>query len=93
MNRAWIGLLATLGLLVVSCAFVGYTYLDLAGTSLPYQDAPAALLQQQAAEIAALEERLRLYLSISAALGLLSLGALAYAVVRWRGRTQQAADG
>jgi hypothetical protein len=89
VTRAWIGLLATIALLVVSCAFVGYAYLDLAGTALPYQDAPA-LLQQQAAEVAALEERLRLYLSISAGLGLLSLGALAYALVRWRGRPRRA---
>lgn len=93
MTRAWIGLLATLVLLVVSCAFVGYTYLDLAGTSLPYQDAPAALLKQQAAEVAALEGRLRVYLFISAGLALLSLGALTYALVRWRGRSRHPVGG
>ena len=90
MTGTRLAFITSLGLLIAACLLPCGTFAEWSGTSLPYQDPTPEMLQKQAEETAALEDALFVRLSISAALGLASLGAFGYGLRRWRGHRRSA---
>ncbi len=85
MSRSRVALSVGVLLLLASCLLPCLPLLQVAGTSLPYQDPTPEMLQQHAANVAAAERRLAVCAAVAAALALLGLAALVLAYV-WRRR-------
>ncbi len=86
MSRArWTAAAGTL-LLVAACVLPCGPLADYIGNSMPYPEPTAKLLQQQAAQAAAIERQLVIRASIAAVLAILGLAALIYARRRNRSR-------
>ena len=66
-------------LLIASCVLPCIPFLDVAGTSMPYQDPTPGMLTKQTAETAAAEHRLAVAAAIGVALALGGVTALIYA--------------
>lgn len=86
VKRAWLSTGAGVALVAVACVLPCWTFTDLAGAALPYQDPTPEMLAEQTAEVSQLQKTLMLQLSIAAPLTLLGALALIYGVRRWRGR-------
>ncbi|MEV0157170.1 hypothetical protein AB0H57_26055 [Micromonospora sp. NPDC050686] len=83
MSRPHPALIAGVLLLIAACVLPGIPFADLAGKSLPYQDAPPHLVEQHAAEVAATEHRLLVAAAIAVVLAVLGVTALVHG---WRQR-------
>jgi hypothetical protein len=79
VSRARLAFVVGIVLLVTACLTPCATFSELAGTSLPYQDPTAEMLQRQAAEVAALERRLGTLAWIAGGLAIAGLVLLIYA--------------
>lgn len=87
MSRPRLALIV--GVVLVAAAFLlpCGALADHAGASMPYQDPTADMLQQQAAELAALRQQIVTRLQISSLIGLTGLAGIAYGLwVRRRNR-------
>lgn len=73
-------------MIVVACALPLRTFLELSGTSLPYQDPTPDMVAEQAARIAALERALVFDLSIATLSASLGALAITYGLRRRRRR-------
>ncbi|GAA4437707.1 hypothetical protein [Phytohabitans houttuyneae] len=75
MSRSRLALNAVAILFVASCALSSLAFLDLAQTSMPYQDPTPEMLEKQAADIAAAERLFTVSTAIAGALALIGLAA------------------
>lgn len=80
--RFRLAILAGLVLVAVACCLPTFTFLELSGTSLPYQDPTPDMLQQQASEVADLERELAVRLVIGAGLGAFGVALAVVGVTR-----------
>ncbi|MBY8875903.1 hypothetical protein K7640_29150 [Micromonospora sp. PLK6-60] len=83
MSRPHPALVVGILLLIAACVLPGIRFADLAGTSLPHQDAPPHLVEQHAADVAAAEHRLLVAVAVAAVLAVLGVTAVAHG---WRQR-------
>jgi hypothetical protein len=78
MSRTRLALTAGVILFVASCVLSSLAFLDLAETSMPYQDPTPEMLEKQAADIAAAERMFTVSTAIAGALALIGLAAFFY---------------
>lgn len=83
MSRVRLALAAGFFLLVAACLLPCFSFLGMSGSSLPYQDPTPEMLEQQATDVAAAEQRFVMYAAVAGVLAVLAVVAFIYA---WKHR-------